>query len=59
MNERSRVRVPAGAAGDPFLQGQLSVLTLILTLISVSVSTPLLLQWLVKDRRHSAKSALR
>ena len=36
MNERSRVRIPAGAAGDFLLQGQLSVLTL----ISVSVPHP-------------------
>ena len=49
MIERSRVRIPAGAAGDFFLQGRLSVLTL----ISVSVPPP----QHVKDPGHSAKSA--
>ena len=47
MIERSRVRVPAGAAGEFLLQSWHSVLTLI--------RCPF--QWHVKDPEHSAKSA--
>ena len=53
MIERSQIRVPVGGAGEFFFQCQLSVLTL----ISASVSTPVLPQKHVKDPGHSAKRA--
>ena len=53
MIERLRVRIPAGAAGE-FSSPEL---TLCADSYSVSVPPPVLPQWHVKDRGHSAKSA--
>ena len=50
--ERLRVRIPAGAAGEL----SSPELTLYAESKSVSVPTPVLLQWHVKDPGHSAKS---
>ena len=54
MFERSRVRIPAGAAGE-FSSPEL---TLCADSYSVSVPPPVLPQWHVKDPGHSAKSAV-
>ena len=53
MIERSRVRIPAGAAGELFSPGS----TLCADSYFVIRSTPVLLQLHVKDPGHSAKSA--
>ena len=53
MIERSRVRIPAGAAGEFSSPGS----TLCADSYSVSVSPPLLPQWHVKDPGHSVKNA--
>ena len=51
--ERLRVRIPAEGAREIFSPGS----TLCADSYSVSVPTPVLPQWHVKDPGHSAKSA--
>ena len=53
MIERLRVRIPAGAVGE-FSSPALAFCG---DSYSVSVSTPALSQWHIKDPGHSAKSA--
>ena len=53
MIEGLRVRIPAGAAGEFSSPGS----TLCADSYSVSVPTPVLPPWRVKDPGHSAKSA--
>ena len=54
MIKRSRVQVPAGAVENFLLQGQLSVLTFILVLVSVPPHVTAVVR---KDPGHSTKSA--
>ena len=54
MIKRSRVRVPARAAGEFSSPRSIYVLTLISNAIR---STPVLLQYHMKDPGHSAKNA--